>query len=73
MRVRYASWPTYCCRASEIKINPRMHTGIACHVIPVCIWGSRCNPRMHTGIDLDPRMHTEICTIPVCIRGSDGH
>ena len=56
-----------------IKINPRMHTEIACHVIPVCIRGSRCNPRMHMGIDLDPHMHTGICVTPICIRGSDGH
>jgi len=47
----------------KVKINPHMHTGIACHVIPVCILGSICNPRMHTGI----------FAIPVCIRGSDGH
>ena len=24
---------------TEIKINPCMHTGIACHAIPVCIRG----------------------------------
>jgi len=42
----------------ECKNPPRMHTGILCHVIPVCIRGFICNPRMHTGIDLDPCMHT---------------
>ena len=46
-----------------VKINPCMHTGIACHVIPVYILGLICNPRMHTGI----------FAIPVCIRGLDGH
>jgi hypothetical protein len=49
--------------------------------IPVCIRGSSespyaygdcmsCDPRMHTGIKINPRMHTEIAEIPVCIRGS---
>ena len=50
--------------------NPRMHTGISVHPIPVCIRGF-AHPRMHTGIGLDPRMHTGITShaIPVCIRG----
>ncbi len=33
-----------------IDLDPRMHTGITCHVIPMCIQGFSCNPRMHTGI-----------------------
>jgi hypothetical protein len=73
-----------------IDLSPRMHTGISCHAIPVCIRGSikspytygdqdqspyaygdymTCDPRIHMGIKINPRMHTEIDQIPICIRG----
>jgi len=51
--------------------NPRMHTGIMCHVIPYAN-GDLCDPHVYTGIDLDPRLHTGILchAIPACIQGS---
>jgi hypothetical protein len=42
-----------------IKINPRMHTGIACLAIPIA-YGDLRDPHMHAGIDFDPRMHMGI-------------
>ena len=58
-----------------------MHTGIMCHAIPVCIWGSRSIPvciwgyqrsRMHTGITwhIIPVCIRQSRSIPVCIQGS---
>jgi hypothetical protein len=44
------------------RTNPRMHTGITCHAIPISpyAYGDLCDLHMHTGIDLNPRMHTGI-------------
>ena len=42
---------------TEIKINPCMHTGIACHAIPVCIRGSVIPICIRGSV------------IPICIRG----
>ena len=47
------------CMHTGIKINPRMHMGIA--QIPVCIRGFNENPCIHMGI----ARHA----IPLCIRG----
>ena len=49
------------CMHKGIKINSRMHTGITCLAISVCMWGLSCDPCMHTGI----------CVIPICIQGID--
>ena len=53
--------------------DPRMHTGITCHAIPVCIqgffmqspyaYGDLRDPLMHTEIDLYPRVHTGIACL----------
>jgi hypothetical protein len=42
--------------------NPRMHTGIACHVIPVCIRGFSGSLYAYGDrMDTNPRMHMGIC------------
>ena len=66
------------------QMNPNMHTGIACHAIPVCIrgfksipvciWRSQRSPYAYGDrMTRNPRMHTGICAIPVCIRGYFSH
>ena len=58
------------------QVNPCMHTGIACHAIPVCIQGSKSIPvciRRSQRSTCNPCMHTGICAIPVCIRGFFSH
>jgi len=60
--------------------NPYLHTGIARHVIPLCIWGLLLIPVCIQGFALSPYayrdpmthnpcMHTGICAILVCIQG----
>ncbi len=45
-----------------IDLNPRMHTGIACHVIPVCIRGFSGSLYAYGDrMDTNPRMHMGIC------------
>ncbi len=46
-----------------------MHT-VSDWIIPVCIWayGDHSNLHTHTGIKINPRMHTVISVIPVCLR-----
>jgi hypothetical protein len=54
--------------------DPRMHMGIAWHVIPVCIWGFVRSPYAYGDISVTNRMHTgnisiwEIKScIPICV------
>jgi hypothetical protein len=45
-----------------IDLNPRMHTGIACHVIPVCIWGSIKSPYTYGDQDQSPYAYGDYMT-----------
>ena len=62
------------------RTNPRMNMGIMCHAIPVCIRGSQWSPYAYGDQDqssyayrdcmsCNPRMHTGISVLPICIRG----
>ena len=53
------SWPPYAYgdlidprMHTGIDLDPHMHKGIACHVIPVCIWGSIKSPYIHGDLNL---------------------